>query len=431
MSYYALPSIIYNPEIHLLCSPEFYNDKVVVNETLHINETLNINETLHINESLHINETLYINKTLHKYLTLLKKNIEDCEDNWDRYKKYTNPYEFIHTVVPNTRNSICVYKPLSRSFYKMVELCNMMNILHELPKESCKSFHLAEGPGGFIEAIVFLRKNVRDTYYGMTLIDDNPNVPGWRKSRSFLEKNSNVIIEKGIDGTGDLLNPQNLLHCLKHYRNNFDLITGDGGIDFSVNYDSQESDSSILILSQISFAIATQKTGGTLIIKMFDTFNKVSLDIIYLLSNIYETVYFVKPNTSRYANSEKYLVCKKFRLDEGSRQDIINVLYRILLETYGCKKKLSSLFSHEIPYFFVRKIEEYNSIFGQQQLENINNTFNLIYNVKYDKLDLIKKQNIQKCINWCIQYNMDYYTSIQPNNIFLDNRVVTPTITVT
>ena len=425
MSYYALPSIIYNPEFHLLCSPEFYNDKVVVNEKLHINETL------HINESLHINETLYINKTLHKYLTLLKKNIEDCEDNWDRYKKYTNPYEFIHTVVPNTRNSICVYKPLSRSFYKMVELCNMMNILHELPKESCKSFHLAEGPGGFIEAIVFLRKNVRDTYYGMTLIDDNPNVPGWRKSRSFLEKNSNVIIEKGIDGTGDLLNPQNLLHCLKHYRNNFDLITGDGGIDFSVNYDSQESDSSILILSQISFAIATQKTGGTLIIKMFDTFNKVSLDIIYLLSNIYETVYFVKPNTSRYANSEKYLVCKKFRLNEGSRQDIINVLYRILLETYGCKKKLSSLFSHEIPYFFVRKIEEYNSIFGQQQLENINNTFNLIYNVKYDKLDLIKKQNIQKCINWCIQYNMDYYTSIQPNNIFLDNRVVTPTITVT
>ena len=43
----------------------------------------------------------------------------------------------------------------------------------------------------------------------MTLMDqENDNVPGWKKSILFLKKNKNVIIEKGIDGTGDLYSHQ-------------------------------------------------------------------------------------------------------------------------------------------------------------------------------------------------------------------------------
>ena len=59
----------------------------------------------------------------------------------------------------------------------------------ELCSESDKSidtFHLAEGPGGFIEAIAHKRNNIGDTYYGMTLLDDNPSVPAWKKSGEFL-----------------------------------------------------------------------------------------------------------------------------------------------------------------------------------------------------------------------------------------------------
>lgn len=146
---------------------------------------------------------LAINKTLQKYLNTLKGQIDVCESAWDKYKKYTNPYEFIHTVLPNSRQAICQYKPLSRSFFKMVEMCQMLNILEELPRAKCKSFHLAEGPGGFIEALAFLRKNPADQYYGMTLLEEhNQNVPGWRKSKQFLLDNPNVIIEKGYDERG-------------------------------------------------------------------------------------------------------------------------------------------------------------------------------------------------------------------------------------
>jgi 23S rRNA U2552 (ribose-2'-O)-methylase RlmE/FtsJ len=397
MSTYLLPSIIH--------TKEFYT---------HIDYALTPTQTQP--------QTIIINKTLQKYLNMLKAQIDECESAWDKYKKYTNPYEFIHTTVPNARNAICQYKPLSRSFFKMVEMCHMLNILPDLPKEKCKSFHLAEGPGGFIEALVFLRKNPADLYYGMTLIEEhNQNVPGWRKSKQFLAENKNVILEKGHDERGDLMNPRNLLHCYKYYRGAMDFITGDGGFDFSVHYLSQEMVSAPLILCQVSFAIAMQKRGGTFILKMFDTFTKISLDILYLLTNLYDTVHFVKPHTSRYANSEKYVICKNFKLDETAREGIFKVLYKIIAQMQ-VTNTLDALFAADLPYFFVNKVEEYNAIFGQQQIENIGTTLNLIDNNKYDRLEMIKKNNMQKCINWCQQYKLDYHSSVQPNNIFLMNR---------
>ena len=156
-------------------------------------------------------DNIIINKTLNKYLSFIKEQIDGRLEQWDKYKKYTNPYEYIHSLVPNSKQSISIIKPISRSFFKMVEICHSLGVLEALPPV-CTSFHLAEGPGGFIEAMTFMRKNPEDTYYGMTLIDDvNQNVPGWRKSKYFLQNNPNVIIETGCEGShGDLTKPENL-----------------------------------------------------------------------------------------------------------------------------------------------------------------------------------------------------------------------------
>ena len=80
------------------------------------------------------------------------------------------------------------------------------------------------------------------------------------------------------------------------------------------------------------------------------------------------------------------------------------------------------MFPFDLPHYFLNKVEEYNAIFGQQQLENISMTLNLIDNSKNDKLELIKKHNIQKCINWCQQFKMEYNAVVQVNNIFLANK---------
>jgi len=363
-------------------------------------------------------DEILINKTLYKYLSFIKEQIDCRIEEWDKYKKYTNPYEYIHSIIPNTKQAIATLKPISRSFFKMVEICHFMSIIESLPPV-CNSFHLAEGPGGFIEAMAYMRKNPLDTYYGMTLLDDsNQNVPGWRKSKYFLNNNPNVIIETGSEGDGDLTNPENLRYCYDKYNGKMDLITADGGFDFSFQYPQQEQISTKLIICQIGFAVAMQKPGGTFILKVYDTFTRISLDLLFLLANLYEQVSIVKPNTSRFANSEKYVVCKGFR--NNNTLDIVKQFYKILQIQ---EPLIGSLFSFELPYLFTNKIEEYNAILGQQQIDTIVSTLYLIdNNNKYDKIEHMKKKNIQKCIAWCQKYNIPYNNTVQSTNLFISNR---------
>jgi 23S rRNA U2552 (ribose-2'-O)-methylase RlmE/FtsJ len=362
-----------------------------------------------------IEESTIISKSLRIYLNDIKKLIDNCLIEWDIYKKYTNNYEYIHTIIPNTKISVCKLKPMSRSFYKMIELCNIFNLFENLDAP-IKSFHLAEGPGGFIEAFVYLRNNSKDKYFGMTLQSDDINVPAWKKSYYFLQNNKNVIIENGITGTGDLMSKDNLLYCLKNYNNSMDFVTGDGGFDFSFDFNKQEQLCMNLIFAQICFALAIQKKGGTFILKIFDIFTQASLDLLYLLSNVYEKVYIIKPKTSRTANSEKYLVCKEFRLLDSN--NLVIKLSKIY-DYFDKNVFIGRYLNINLSYLYINKIEEYNAIFGQQQIENINSTLGLINNCKNDKIELHKKNNIQKCGQWCFKYNLPYNKNIQSLNIFI------------
>ena len=83
-------------------------------------------------------------------------------------KKYVNPYEYIHTIIPGIYKSVSKYKPISRAFFKFIEINKQFNLLNCL--ENICTFHLAEGPGGFIEAVSKLRNNPDDIYYGITLL---------------------------------------------------------------------------------------------------------------------------------------------------------------------------------------------------------------------------------------------------------------------
>ena len=59
--------------------------------------------------------------------------------------------------------------------------------------------------------------------------------------------------------------------------------------------------------------VPEEKSKGSFILKIFDMFTKSTDDYIYLLSLFYNKVYIIKPQTSRLANSEKYIVCKEFK----------------------------------------------------------------------------------------------------------------------
>ena len=391
-------------------------------------KNLEIYNSIIFSTDINTSQPCYISYSLCEYLSKFKKQIEVSSDSWDNIKKYTNPYEFIHTLIPGNKFSISKLKPLSRSFYKMIELWKMFklgeirNLYSSHLPQSCtstpiKTFHIAEGPGGFIEATSYMRKNPNDIYYGMTLLNDDPGCPGWKKSNTFLENNPNVKIINGEDGTGDILKLENYKYCKNLLMNSVDIITADGGIDVSNDFNKQEKLVSKLLIAEIIYAVTMQKKGGYFILKIFDIFSKLTVDMLYLLSCLYNEVYITKPHTSRLANSEKYIVCKNFLLDDSS------MLYDAFCREFSkldTSDEICGLLSIEHDYYFLNKVEEINVVLGQRQLENIITTLNIITNRNnYDKVDSMKKLHIQKSIAWCEKHDISSVKLFSSNNIFL------------
>jgi 23S rRNA U2552 (ribose-2'-O)-methylase RlmE/FtsJ len=361
-----------------------------------------------------------ISQSLCYYLYNIKEKITSKEKQWDIYKKYTNPYEYIHTTVPLKKKSVSKYKPLSRSYFKMIEI---MNTFHINYTEPITSFHLAEGPGGFIEALVKLRNSKEDIYIGMTLLDENrkiANIPAWKKSEQFFKTYSNVKLENGKDGTGNILSLENFKYITKKYNSTVDFITADGGFDFSIDFNQQESFIGKLLFAQVAYALCIQKYKGKFILKIFDCFMQHTIDILYILSSFYEKVYIMKPQTSRYANSEKYIVCIGFLYDNHDM--FYNYLMNSFEKMLDTEKNTLRFLNIDISYLFIKKMEEYNAIFGQKQIQNIHYTLSLMETkTKLEKIEMLIKTNIQKSTDWCIKYNIPHNILNNSTNIFLTN----------
>jgi len=131
------------------------------------------------------------------------------------------------------------------------------------------SFHLAEGPGGFIEALSNYRNNDKDIYYGMTLMAED--IPKWKHGDIYLKLHKNIILEYGEDKTGNLYSKKNLESIYSAHKHSIDFVTGDGGIDFSNDFNKQEESSLNLIFAQIVFAMCIQKKRGVICIKNYLT----------------------------------------------------------------------------------------------------------------------------------------------------------------
>lgn len=361
--------------------------------------------------------------SLQRYSVKIKSLIDKHLNDWDQIKKYTNPYEFIHTLIPGQKVSVSKYKPISRAFFKIMEIYNTHNLL--LYKHPINTFHLAEGPGGFVESTAYIRNNKLDKYNAITLLDKNGSIPDWKKAEQIIKKNGNINIELGVNEKGDLYNHHNLIYCKQNYKNSMHIITGDGGFDFSQDYNNQEQNAFRLILTQVAYAITMQKHNGHFVLKIFDMFEKSTKEIIFLLSCLYEKVIISKPYTSRYANSEKYLICKNFKYnntDELSNKfiNILKCLESFDFNTYN----ISSILNINIHAYFMNHIKETNAILAHQQIDNILSTIKIITHKdrKTEKIQSLKSQNIQKCIQWCLTNKIPFNKNYQSNNIFLGER---------
>ena len=357
-------------------------------------------------------------------LIYYKNRIDTLEDNklWDSAKKLSNLYELIY--LPNKKykyDSVSKYEPLSRAYFKLFEILVDFELINN-PK-ILKIGSLAEGPGGFIEATVNYRKRITkkcDNINAITLYSTNKDIPGWNKSKNFLKKNPNVTISYGKDDTGDLYNVENIKSYASLFNNDADFVTADGGFDFSYNFNKQEQLSYRILLCEIVTALSIQKIGGCFVCKFFDIYTNITQSLIYLLFTFYEEVYITKPNTSRAANSEKYIVCKGFI---GIDKTYLKKLYILITNfnyIYNNKMYINQIFEFDLDVYFKSQLNTINTIFFNKQINSIISTLSLIKqnNLNIEFNNTIKKQTIL-AYRWCkyykisVNYNSKYLIKYQ------------------
>ena len=323
-----------------------------------------------------------VNPELNNKVNNTKALLDENQKIWNRNKELINDYRYIHNS--NRTKSISNITPISRSFFKLIEM------IYELQLINGKSIHtcsIGAGPGGFIDCILKYSKDkdINILCYGITLLSNSSKVPHWN---NILRNKDNIHLLDGYDGTGNICNIYNQFSFIKTMKDKIDFVTCDGAIDYSDNYNNQETNSYELLYSEIFLLLNIQKNGGNSTIKFFDLQYIKTIQLIYILVISYESVKIYKPNMSRISNSEKYIICKNYK----HNKDITNYM----LHMWDNKQDLAL----HIPDEFISDINNYNNLHCNTLIQSITSVIqNTIHRKKNEVL-------IENSIQWCNKYNI-------------------------
>lgn len=290
-----------------------------------------------------------------------KERISELEavKRWELVKKMVNPYEIVYTHEDRLFHpSIALIKPLSRSYFKMIEMMHVLQFFETFPKQSkIRSAHVAEGPGGFIQALVELcerNKKTLSSVTAMTLKATDQRVPGWRRAATFLNHHREIKLHFGVDGTGNVYNTENQNSFVKATAPGVHLFTADGGFDFSANYDIQEKCVFHLLISSAITGLRCLLHDGVFILKIFDMFSEHTKFLIVVISLCFKEWTLYKPALSRPCSSERYFLGRGFR---GLPIHVLQTLYSLEenaakdlypLDISGCLTGYTAYFENHI-----------------------------------------------------------------------------------
>ena len=310
-------------------------------------------------------------------IKLMCNNVSDLSyNNLDNLIKFIHSYEFIFSKVPGSKFSVSKLKQKSNTFYDFFEILNTLNILECFKNKSINTLHICNNYEDSIECIEMVRENICDINFFY---------------KNFCDDVFQEITERKIDFIYMETNDNN-----------------------SNNY--------LLNLIQCVMIILKCSTkNSSAIIKIDYTFHKPAIDIIYLLCSLFDKVYIMKPNSNNIAIFEKYIICKGFLYDDSKSENYKINYYKLLvfLKKLG-KNNIISIISKDLPYYFLNKLDDINIILGQQQLESLDQIVNILKNKnKDDKIESIKKNNIQKSVSWCEKYKIPCNKFTERTNMFL------------
>jgi hypothetical protein len=134
-----------------------------------------------------------------------------------------------------------------------------------------------------------------------------------------------VHISYGADDTGDILKKENRTQFI-HECKRAHLYTADGGFDFSGDYHGQEDSIFSLLVAECLIGIQVLQKGGVMIIKCFDTTEKQTLDLLWMVCSLFREWRFMKPRTSRSGNAERYFIGIGFLGEEAGAKEMVDLV---------------------------------------------------------------------------------------------------------
>jgi len=297
----------------------------------------------------------------------VQKKLNEAKDriNPRTFYKVANRYDFSDVLKWYLiDNGVLDIKP-TNGYLKMNEMLGLYvgGVVREL-----RTFHIAEFPGEFIKATIAYcrRKNISLDWHGQSLMPSVDSTALKEDEYLFGKFRDRWLMSKEMDG--NLMNPEVLKWYKKYFsdeKRKVDLATADGGMDVSGNYNEQERAHFKLFAGEIHVALSALKVGGTFILKIYQIVYPLTATYCILLSAIFDSVEILKPETSRFRNDEKYLICRGLK---GSIGDIHNFFMKIVrgVKEYDCF----------IPNFDVSEnmeiIRKYEIEFMKNEAKNIN-----------------------------------------------------------
>lgn len=174
-------------------------------------------------------------------------------------------------------------------------------------------------------------------------------------------------------------NNQNSLndYIRKHTPQGVHFAMADGGFSVEGQENIQEILSKQLYLCQFNTALKILRVGGSFVCKLFDLFTPFSVSLVYLMYKCFQQMAIIKPNSSRPANSERYIVCKYKLPDTEAVISYLDHVNQVLNEANEREKRkedivdVVELFNHDEMVQderFMQYIIDSNNAIGRKQI---------------------------------------------------------------
>lgn len=310
-----------------------------------------------------------------KKVYLIMNDFEVEIDNYDK------------SISNELKTFLNITHDLDNDFYNFWELLFMFDII-DINQENLTSIHLTEGYGGLMYATTLFK----DTYSKKSKSKSNNDLYYYNKQlhndilKHTFDLNKNILNYYNQNKIKNLIMLDNKTKTPEY--NSIDLITSDISLEWIDDDNAREHNMYELLINEIDYILKYQIKGGNFVCKIFESYNLTTTKIITILSSLYNKVFIVKPLSSNFMNTEKYIICLDFKLSTKSNDyknitKIFDILVNKLKKNNLNLNIVDLMPNYKISSVIIAHITQINRDVGYRQFKTFNSAVQFVQEQNY------------------------------------------------